>query len=124
MDINEHFQKLHTVNGNNQWIEKQKLEKDILLLFHQLSSYSYLMGDLYYSELYSLPYWKYIDNNYWQIDINEEDKQFIEIGCLVMIATMAMEIIDEAGSFILKTLDAIEASMSSYNPMNQKLHNL
>jgi hypothetical protein len=82
------------------------------------------MGDLYYNELYKIPYWRYLNNNYWHITICEEDKQFIETGCLVMIATMAMEIIDEAGTFMLNSLDAIETSLNLYNPVNLELLNL
>ena len=38
------------------WAEVQELERDILLLFHQLAEYNHVMGDLYYGDVFALPY--------------------------------------------------------------------
>ena len=40
-----------------EWADKQRVERDVLLLYHQLADYSYIMGDLYYGTVFALPYW-------------------------------------------------------------------
>lgn len=75
----------------------QHIEKDICFLYHQLSSYSYIMGDLDYNEHYRLPYWDFINI---KSPMNDYEKAFIQEGCLVLILTMAWEQIEGAGCYI------------------------
>ncbi len=57
MKINRQFQALHSPDPDcTDWHTVQIVERDICLLYHQLADYSYVMGDLYYGDIYSLPY--------------------------------------------------------------------
>ncbi len=58
MKINRQFQDLHSPGPNEtDWYTIQILERDICLLYHQLADYSYIMGDLYYGNVFALSYW-------------------------------------------------------------------
>ncbi len=60
--ISGQFQDLHSPNnGETDWQTIQRVERDICLLYHQLAEYSYIMGDLYYGDVYALPYWDYLN---------------------------------------------------------------
>jgi hypothetical protein len=71
--------------------EIQHIKKDICFLYHELSEYSGMMGDLDYSGLYDRPYWKFID-----VDADP----FVLHGCLIMILAMVWDWIDGSGNFI------------------------
>ena len=96
MEINHQFQDLHTRNGSMNWVLKQHVERDICLLYHQLASYSYIMGDLYYGSVFGLPYWEYLDFP----GLDSADRDFVRDGCLVMILAMAWDQIDGSGAYI------------------------
>jgi len=96
--INSQYQSLHSKDSpSTNWERIQLVERDICLLYHQLADYSFIMGDLYYGNVYALPYWNYLDND---IALEEERKQFILNGCLVMLYAMCSEIFDGAGSYL------------------------
>ncbi|KLU02753.1 hypothetical protein RISK_005049 [Rhodopirellula islandica] len=58
-----------TYGSEVDWTEVQRVERDICLLYHQLADYSYIMGDLCYGDVFSLPYWEYL-----QIEELESDQ--------------------------------------------------
>lgn len=117
--INEQFQNKHSPEPDNKWVKFQLIERDICYLFHQLSSYSYIMADLYYDEIYNLPYWEYIN-----IDINDiQDKEqcsFIREGCLILIFAMVIEAIEGAGSYVMDNLENIKNNLNNFKPSNKK----
>lgn len=94
--INQQFQALHTQSPPVDWAAIQAVERDICLLYHQLADYSYIMGDLYYGDVYGLPYWKYL---YVQ-GVTGEKRDFIRTGCLVLLFAMASEVLDGTGSYL------------------------
>jgi hypothetical protein len=62
IEINRQFQDRHVAGSDiDRWVELQQVERDICLLYHQLSDYSYIMGDLYYGSVYALRYWDFLD---------------------------------------------------------------
>ena len=120
MEINQQFQNLHMENPNSKWVLKQLIERDICYLYHQLSSYSYIMGDLYFGEVYNLPYWDFINIDCLELQISDEDANFIREGCLVMLLTMAWEQIDGAGSYINDKIKKIIDCLNIFEPNNEK----
>ena len=56
IEINRQFQDRHVAGSDiDRWVELQQVERDICLLYHQLSDYSYIMGDLYYGSDVAAP---------------------------------------------------------------------
>ena len=97
MKINQQFQDLHTSGASGtDWCAVQTIERDICLLFHQLSDYSYIMGDLYYGNVFSLEYWQFLQLP----GVEPERQQFIRTGCLVMLYAMASEVLDGSGAYL------------------------
>lgn len=106
--------------------EKQRVERDICLLYHQLAEYEGIMGDLYYGSVYALPYWDYVELS----GLMPKEAEFIRDGCLVMMLAMAWEVLDGAGGYLLgeglrHSLDAVrrlEGLESTYdNPNTPRL---
>ena len=94
--INRQFQALHILGGDTvDWVLKQQVERDVVLLYHQLASYGSITGDLYWGSVFALPYWEYLD---WT-GLDDSDRIFIRDGCLVMIFTAACGQIDDSGSY-------------------------
>ncbi len=97
MKINRQFQALHSPDPDKtDWHAVQIIERDICLLYHQLADYSFIMGDLYYGDIYSLPYWEYLSASH----LEPERQAFIRNGCLVMLYAMASEVLDGSGSYL------------------------
>jgi hypothetical protein len=98
MKINRQFQDLHMPDGgeSEKWIELQCVERDICLLYHQLAHYSWIMGDLYYGDVYALPYWEYLNVP----NVEPERQKFIRNGCLVMLYAMASGELDGSGIYL------------------------
>jgi len=111
--INRQFQDPHMPGSNtDRWIELQQVERDICLLYHQLSDYSYIMGDLYYGTVYALRYWEFLD-----VEGIEPDRQsFIRQGCLMMILAMAWDSIDGSGAYLQPHLTEISAAVEDCSP--------
>ena len=83
--INERFQSLH-VDGTPEidWVTIQEIEKDICLLYHQLSDYAFIMDDLYFGTVFVLPYWNFLDIK----ELDDRERKFIREGSLVIIYAM------------------------------------
>lgn len=97
MKVNRQFQDLHTHgDSGTDWCAVQTVERDICLLFHQLADYSYIMGDLYYGNVFALDYWQFLQLP----NLEPERQQFIRNGCLVMLYAMASEVLDGSGSYL------------------------
>ena len=88
------------------WILYQKVLRDILLLFHQLSDFSAITGS--YGYVFDLPYWEYLN---FPGELEPREREFIRDGCLVMILSEAWSQIDGAvylgNDFIPKCRQAI-----------------
>jgi hypothetical protein len=107
MEVNRQFQDLHSLEASADWVLKQQVERDICLLYHQLSNYSYIMGDLYYGSVFAFPYWEYLDLP----GLDPDDGEFIRNGCLVMILAMAWEHIDHSTGRIHRDIPAIREAV-------------
>ena len=91
------------------WAEVQEIERDILLLYHQLTEYETIMGDLYYGTVYRLPYWEYVN----PAGLEGEQQRLVREGCLVMILAMAWDRIDGSGAYIDEHIDACRAGIAT-----------
>lgn len=96
------------------WAEVQELERDVLLLYHQLSEYSNIMGDLYYGDVFALPYWEYLNPT----GLDPERGEFIQQGCLVMLLAMAWDRIDGSGDYLDKHREAIHERLRACLPLS------
>jgi hypothetical protein len=85
------------------------IRRDICLLYHVLSDYGFVMGDLDYRGQFSLPYWSALEFD----DLVDGDARFIRCGCLVMLFAMAMEEIDGAGSYLTNSPARFSAALRS-----------
>jgi hypothetical protein len=72
------------------WVKIQEIEKDICLLYHQLSDYAFIMDDLYFGSIFNLPYWNFLDIK----ELEDNKRRFIREGSLVFIYAI---ILAEAG---------------------------
>ena len=124
MKINRQFQDKHMPGASGtDWCAVQAIERDICLLFHQLANYSYIMGDLYYGDVFSLEYWHFLQLP----GVEPERQQFIRTGCLVMLYAMASEVLDGSGSYL--TMDrkryseakAAVRALPSFDPDTDRL---
>ena len=91
--------------------EIAQVTRDICFLYHELSEYSGIIGDLDYS-FYNLPYWEYLEYG----NSDSYDAEFIRDGCLVMLLAMAWEQIDGAGSYINDKIDTCLKFISYIEP--------
>ena len=74
-----------------EYTDLRQIEKDICYLYHELSEYSHIMGDLDYHALYNKKYWTFID-----VDTDP----FILHGCLILVLAMIWDWIDGSGNYI------------------------
>jgi hypothetical protein len=54
------------------------------------------MEDLYYGDVYDLPYWEYFDLK----NLEENKRRFIREGCLVLIYAMISEVVSGSGTYL------------------------
>lgn len=74
--------------------ELRELKRDICYLYHDAIQYSFIIGDLDYGVL---PYWEYLNIS----GLYDDDKDFIQIGCLISILAMCWDVFDDAGGYIM-----------------------
>lgn len=120
MRVNVRFQVQHLEAASADWIQLQKVERDICLLYHQLADYSYIMSDLYYGSVFSEPYWHYLD-----VQALEPDEQaFLRDGCLVMILAMATELTDGSGAYLLPHMSECRAAVDRVTATDERTNKL
>jgi hypothetical protein len=105
---------------SDDWCEVQELERDILLLYHQLAEDSYVMGDLYYGNVFALPYWNYLDPS----GLEHDRAVFVQQGCLVMLLAMAWDQIDGSGAYLEKFRPEVLAGLAACTPLDDDARRL
>jgi hypothetical protein len=95
-----------------------KVERDICFLYHELSEYGGIMGDLSYGSLYTLPYWEFL--NLHGPNITDEERRFIRDGCLVMILAMSWDVIDGSGTYLKGKIDLCRQAIVELQPENER----
>ena len=86
----------------------RRLIRDVCLLYHELSAYRHIMGDLDYAKDYPLEYWTLIN----RIDTGRSDDRFIRSGILVLLLAMLQDVFDGSGDYISRHANAIRANLS------------
>lgn len=100
------------------WTEIQLVERDICLLYHQLADYSHIMGDLYYGDVFSLPYWEYLDVD----GLEPERQRFVCDGCLVMLYAMAVDVLDGSGTYLTMESERYSAVRNALDRLQPNGH--
>ncbi|MDH3919367.1 MAG: hypothetical protein OEU25_14455, partial [Rhodospirillales bacterium] len=119
--INHQYQDLHIPESDvSRWVELQEVERDICLLYHQLSEYSYIMSDFYYGNVYALRYWDFLDVG----GIEPDRQSFIREGCLIMILAMAWDMIDGSGAFLKPRLAEVSAAVEDCSSEDERTRKL
>lgn len=98
----------------------EKIKRDICFLYHQFAEYNYIMGDLDYSGLYNLPYWKFLTLD--EVDLS--DDFFVRDGCLVIILAMALDYIDGSGNYIVPYISLCRTELLKIVPFDNKTEKL
>jgi|WetSurMetagenome_2_1015567.scaffolds.fasta_scaffold13903_3 hypothetical protein len=113
MKIKRQYQDLHHGGGSAaDWVLVQEIDRDICLLYHQLAAYAFIMGDLYYGNVYALPYWQYLDME----NLEDAQRKFIRDGCLVMILAMCWDVIDGSGTYLTQYTHECLAAVGQVAP--------
>ncbi len=101
---------------NSNWDIIQLLKKDIVFLFLQIRDYDYIMGDLYWGSVYSLPYWEYLNPGELEGELDRQPSVFIQNGCLIILLAMCLQKLDRNGSFIDDKLARIKDAVKACKP--------
>lgn len=101
---------------NVDWVAVQKVERDIIYLYHAMTGYGYIMGDWNWDEVYSLPYWDYL-----HIDgLDSERMEFIRNGCLLCILAMAYSAIEESGNYVVSRVEQCREAVSALQGITEE----
>lgn len=105
------------MNEHN-WDTFWKVERDICFLYHELSEYPGIMGDLAYASIYNLPYWEFLDLR--DLNMADEFRCFIRDGCLVMILAMSWDIMDGSGTQLKDKLDSCRNAVDALEAEDER----
>lgn len=95
----------------------RRLIRDICFLYHELSEYRHIMGDLDYANDYPLEYWTLIN----RVDTGFGDDRFIRCGILVLMLAMLQDTFDGSGNYISRHNDAILRALQEFIPDDEEL---
>ncbi|MGV3607236.1 MAG: hypothetical protein ACO1RA_12600 [Planctomycetaceae bacterium] len=94
----------------------KRLVRDICLLYHQLSDYRRIMGDLDYSEDFPLEYCKIIN----RLD-HTDGHRFIRGGILILFLAMIDEVLIEAGDHISRHAKDVLSELERFIPEDTEM---
>lgn len=104
------------------WEQIWRVERDICFLYHELSEYPGIVGDLAYGAIYTPPYWDFLNLNVRQMP--DEERCFIRDGCLVMLLAMAWDVLDGSGSYLLNHLSLCHQAVEAVEGDDEKTEQL
>jgi hypothetical protein len=90
----------------------RRLTRDVCFLYHELSAYRHIMGDLDYANDYPLEYWTLLN----RIDTGRSDDRFIRGGILVLMLAMLQGVFDGSGAWILRYAKDISRELEQFIP--------
>jgi len=90
----------------------RRLLRDVCFLYHELSAYRYIMGDLDYANDYPLEYWTLLN----RIDTGRSDDRFIRGGILVLMLAKLADVFDGSGDSISRHAKAISKELEQFIP--------
>ena len=71
----------------------KRLARDVCYLYHEFAEFGYIMGDLDFSNDYSLPYWDLIN----RVGTDFGEDRFIRSGILMLFLAMIHDQLDGSG---------------------------
>jgi hypothetical protein len=89
-----------------------QLLRDVCFLFHELSAYRYIMGDLDYGTDYTLDYWELLNRT----DTGQPDDRLIRSGILVLTLAMLEAAFDDSGNHIWSHIPCITKAIENFVP--------
>jgi len=95
----------------------RRLIRDICFLYHELSAYRHIMGDLDYANDYPLEYWTLINC----VDTGRSEDRFIRCGILVLLLAMLQDVFDGSGDHISRHTAAISHELQEFIPGDDEL---
>lgn len=90
----------------------RRLIRDVCFLYHELSAYRHILGDLDYANDYPLEYWTLIN----RIETGRSDDRFIRGGILVLMLAMLQDVFDGSGDHISRHTVAISRELDRFIP--------
>lgn len=90
----------------------RRLTRDVCFLYHELSAYRHIMGDLDFSNDYPLEYWTLIN----RIDTGRNDDRFIRGGILVLMLAMLQDVFDGSGDWVSRCAKDISRELEQFIP--------
>lgn len=90
----------------------RRLIRDVCFLYHELSAYRQIMGDLDYANDYPLEYWTLLN----RIDAGRSDDRFIRGGILVLMLAMLADVFCGSGDSISRHVKAISREIDRFVP--------
>jgi len=93
-------------------------KRDIAGFYEEQSNWATLYGDSDFGTALKLPYWDYLDIR----NVNDSDAEFLRIGNLLILASMALEPYEELGTYYLIDKEKAEPFMTaitSFEPNNK-----
>ncbi len=98
----------------------RRLTRDVCFLYHELSAYRHIMGDLDYANEYPLEYWSLIN----RIDTGRNDDRFIRAGILILILAMLQDAFDGSGDCITRNAKAMVCELDRFIPEDDTMKRL
>ena len=98
----------------------RRLVRDVCFLYHELSAYRHIMGDLDYANDYPLEYWMLIN----RIDTGRSDDRFIRGGILLIMLAMLQDAFDGSGDHISRHVKDISRELNRFIPEDDMMFRL
>ena len=117
-----HWKQEREPRSSEDWAEVHEIEKDILLLYHELLGYDNIMGDHDYANVFKLPYWDFL--NPTGLDQDWHRLAFMQEGCLVMILAMAWDLLDGSGTHLDSFHETVPARLAGCNAASDRAERL
>lgn len=95
----------------------RRLVRDVCYLYHELSAYRHIMGDLDYANDYPLEYWTLIN----RIDTGRNDDRFIRGGLLLLMLAMLQDVFDGSGDSISRHAKEIAQELKRFIPEDDSM---
>lgn len=95
----------------------RRLTRDVCFLYHDLSAYQHIMGDLDYANEYPLAYWTLIN----RVETGQSGDRFIRAGILVLMLAMLQDVFDGSGDSISRHRNAIAQELERFIPEDESM---
>ena len=95
----------------------RRLIRDVCFLYHELSAYRHIMGDLDFANDYPLDYWTLIN----RIDTGRSDDRFTRGGILILLLAMLQDVFDGSGDYVSRHAKDISRELGRFIPEDDRM---